>query len=135
MDVNGKLATQTIKYEDILHTIGNFPAHPVHVSGPATANVADELELIPGDAVKLDKTTGKLARYVAGDTEDIYGIVFEPYSGKALKNALMPAGSVNLYWAGHIMANKCFRSKVDGSREPLSPADCFKARKVQLVIY
>lgn len=106
-NVNGMIATRSMTTREILSTVGNYPYLQVAKSGPETTNVADVIDIQLGDLLKIDKVSGKLARYAAGDTEDIYAVAACNYNSTVLHNESKKAGAIDVYVAGHIKVQEC----------------------------
>ena len=133
-EVNGLVATQVLSHDEILTSTGDYPYKEVNMEGPSTANVADAVDFELGDLIKVDDVSGKLARYVDADDEDIVGICCEPYKGVELNAKGVDAGHVSLYIAGSIRKDKVFKSHADGSRLAVEWAEVIKSRKMMMLL-
>jgi len=128
-NVNAMIATQSLATKEILSTVGNFPYLQVAQACPHTTNVADVIDIQIGDLLKIDKTSGKLAKYVSGDTEDVRAVAADNYNGQTLHDALMKPGTVDSYICGHIRVSECFMTNGVGARVKLTDLEVQKARK------
>ena len=98
-ELNANVGTFVSKHDDVLSSL-SFP-HRIHsYAGPETTNVADAVLFEEGHLVCKDDVTGKLRKYVNGDTEPIEGIVSEKYDGVTLNGAGSKAGFVSVYVFG-----------------------------------
>jgi len=131
-EINGKLGTSSFKLVEVLNTVGNFPYLQTTMEGPETTSVADVIAIEPGDLLKI--ASSKVARYVAGDSEDIIGVASDYYDSTALNAAGSPAGTIDMYIFGHIRIDAAYRISSGGVREAIAFADIVKARKMGLHI-
>jgi len=130
-DLNGKVASTSLSTKEILLSVGDWPYLEENYEGPETAGVADVLVVLQGDLLKIDAVTGKVARYQAGDTEDIEGVASEDYNSTALNAAGSEAGHIVMYTAGKIRKSECYRLNAAGlARELVDRTDIVKARKM-----
>ena len=104
-ELNGFVGSYTEKHDDVLASL-SFPYRIQSYAGPATTGTADAVIFEEGQLVCYDYTSGKLRKYVDGDSTHatlpaaIEGIVAERYDGQALNTAAADSGFVSVYIFG-----------------------------------
>ena len=126
--------SQSIKHNEILRATGDFPYLMVNAEGPETAGVADVLNLVLGDLLKIDSGTGKIARYETGDLEPIIGICAEEYNSTQLNLDGAEAGYIDMYIAGSLIKGKCFMDDGAANRIAVDTDTMIKARQMGLFL-
>lgn len=133
-ELNGKIATQTTSHNEVLRSTGDFPYLQANMEGPETVGVADVISLMLGDLLKIDGVSGKVAKYVVGDAEEIIGIVSDPYDSTLLNAQGLPAGHIDLYVHGSFIKTKIKMDDGLGARIAVDLETMLKARRMGLYL-